>query len=202
MLGVKVREQEANGQGLNSFALQGVQGLVQRIFVQGDHDAAVGPDPLRHLGPQVTGHQRLHRGHAQVVAVLFQALAHLQQVSEPVGGDQPNLGPLALHQCVGGHGAAVDHHVGGRQKIFQRQIVSGGRVVEAGHQPFRGVVGRRGSLEITGRPAFLGDHKVGERATNVDADNVHGQLLSKTSFGLKTVILRRSRRVGKESRSD
>ena len=55
--------------------------------------------------------------------------------------------------------------------------MSGSRVIQTGHQALGRVVGRGGGLKIPGGLAFLGNHKVGECATNVDSNHVHGRLL-------------------------
>ena len=74
----------------------------------GDLDAAVGADALAHAEPALARHQLHRRRQAQVVAIVLQPLAHLEDVAMALGGEQADLGALALEQRVGGDRRAVD----------------------------------------------------------------------------------------------
>ncbi len=75
--------------------------------VQWHFDRAVVPHPLRHLDAQVARHQHRRLVGLQVVEVGPLLPADLQQVAEPVGGDQPGAHAAMLDQRVGRHGRAV-----------------------------------------------------------------------------------------------
>ena len=51
----------------------------------------------RCAGPAVRGDRRRH---AQVVAVVFQAFAHLDDIPVPLGRQQPHLGPLRSSRAL------------------------------------------------------------------------------------------------------
>ena len=57
-------------------------------------------------------HQRLGRRHAQVVAIVLEALAHLEHVAMALGREQPDPGTLALEQRIGRDRRAVDDPLG------------------------------------------------------------------------------------------
>ena len=170
---IQVREQEADGQGLRPLPHQVVQVLNQRGLVQRALHLAAGADALGDAHAQIAGGQRLNHGHAQVVAVLFEALPHLQQVAEAVGGDQADRGALAFHQRVGGHGGPVDHQVGVAQELVQRQPVGIGGVLQSGHDADGRVVGGGRGLEETWLSAFAGHDEISECTPDVYPDFVH-----------------------------
>jgi hypothetical protein len=61
------------------------------------------------------------RRHAEVVAVVFQTLAHFEDVTMSLGRQQPHLGPLTLQQGIGGDRRAVDDAFGfiqQRREVF------------------------------------------------------------------------------------
>ena len=62
-------------------------------------------------------HELLRRRHAQIVAIVLQALAHLDDVAMAFGGQQSDLGALVLEQGVGGHGGAMHDALGLREEF-------------------------------------------------------------------------------------
>jgi hypothetical protein len=85
---------------------------VERGLVERGLDAALGAEPLSHTETQLTGNERLRRRQAQIVAIVLQPFAHLDHVAMTLGGQQPDLGTLALDQRIGGDRRAVDDALG------------------------------------------------------------------------------------------
>ena len=104
MGGVEVREQETHRQRFGPLLDQVLQVFDQCGLVQRPFHHTVGANSFRDAYPQVTGRQRLGGRHPQVVPVLFQSLAHLQQVTETVGGYEAHPCPFPFHQRVGRDG--------------------------------------------------------------------------------------------------
>ena len=71
----------------------------------------------------------------------------------------------------------MDHQLGRSKELGQRQLVSAGCFLEAGHNAFRRVVRSLRRLEIAGRLTVLYHHEVGEGPSHIDADLEHGHLL-------------------------
>ena len=66
------------------------------------------PHALAHAEPQMARDQRHGRRQAQIVAVVLETLAHLEDVAVAFGGEQADLGALALEQRVGRDRRAVN----------------------------------------------------------------------------------------------
>ncbi len=93
---------------------------------------AVEAHPLGHVEPPRARHQGHGRRHAEVVAVVLEALAHLDHVAVPRGGQHADLRALALEQRVGGHRGAVHDEPGvgqqpGRGRCRARRPAGRGR---------------------------------------------------------------------------
>ena len=77
------------------------------VFIQRDFDRSVVTDAFRHLQPQVAADQGRRFVDLHVVQVGALLPADLQQIAEPVGGDQAGPGAAMLDQRVGRDGRAV-----------------------------------------------------------------------------------------------
>ena len=108
--------QVADRDRLDLFLLQHGDRGVERGRVERDLDPAVGAHPLAHRQAQPARHELLGRRHAQIVAVVLQPLAHLDDVAMAFGGKQAEAGALAFEQRVGRDGRAVHDAVGLRQQ--------------------------------------------------------------------------------------
>ena len=111
---VRIHEgkEKADGQRFDALFFKIIEGSFQVGLVELGVHGAVPLDALRHHGPEVARDQWLEGLGAEVVAVLFQPLPHLQQVAEAPGRYQANFSALALHQGVGSNGCAVNYAVG------------------------------------------------------------------------------------------
>ena len=136
---------------------------------------SVGAHALGHAKPQRARHELLRRRHAQIVAVVLQALAHLDDVAMAFGGEQADLGALVFEQRVGGDGGAVHDAFGLRKKLGGRQVQELGEMIQAGHHADRRIFGRGGDLRQRGVAGVIHCDEVGEGAADVDADLQHGR---------------------------
>ena len=161
MVGVEVREEKADGQGVDILSRERVQRACEGFFVERLFHRAIRPNALGDAKPQVARHQRLHRLHTQVVTVFLQALAHFEQVPKALGCDEADTRAFAFHQRVGGYRGAVYQHLGLGEQLFYRQVVGGGRLPEAAQHTFRRVRRGRCGLELAGRAAVLDHHEIG-----------------------------------------
>ena len=112
--GIEVGEEQTHGQGFYAFLLQRRECLRYRGLVKRRRHLAIPAHALWHAQAQVARHQRLNRGHAQVVAILFHALTHFEQVAKASGGEQANPGAFTFNEGIGGHRGAMDEQFGGR----------------------------------------------------------------------------------------
>jgi hypothetical protein len=148
----------------------------ERILIERRLDPSVGAQPLDDAEAQPARHQRFGRRLAQIVAVVLQTFAHLDDVAMARGRQQAELRALALDQRVGRHRRAVDDALGigeqGREIAAERLRQQAQPV----HDPF-GRIGRgRGGLGQD-RPAALVDRdEIGEGAADIDADADHDGL--------------------------
>jgi len=99
--------QEADGNRLDTFARQRRNRGLERGAIQGKLDAAIGAHALSHTEPPLSRHQLNRRRLPQIVAVVFQALAHLDDVAMSFCGEQAGSRPLVLNQRVRGHRGAM-----------------------------------------------------------------------------------------------
>ena len=88
MARVGVAVQEHDSHRLAASVQHGLSGSAHGAFVQRGQDAAIGVDPFGHFQPQIAAGQRLGELYEQIVDVIPLFRAHLQQVAEPLRGDQ------------------------------------------------------------------------------------------------------------------
>ena len=119
-------------------------------------------------------HQRLGRRLPEIVAIVLEPLAHLQDVAVPFGRQEPDAGALALEQRIGGDGRTVDDALGLNEQRVEADAEHRRQALEAIHDAQRRI-GRSGR-RLGERDAASGVKRdqVGEGAADVDADPVHG----------------------------
>ena len=164
---VGVGVQEGHAAGLGPGLQQGPGPLGRLAGIDLRQHRPVGQHPLGHLQAAVPGDDRLEVA-PQPPGAGPVASAHLQHVPEPLRGDQPDRGQLALEQGVGAHGGAVDDD-GRRGEAALRP-----GPVQPSEQPGHEAVGlpppgggRLGHPDLAG--ALVQDADVGEGAPHVDA---------------------------------
>ena len=168
--------QIAHRHRLDPLALQHRDRGGERSRIERRLDPAVAAQALAHAEPQPARNQLLGRRQAQIVAVVLQPLAHLDDIAMAFGGQQPDARPFALQQGVGRDRGAVDDALGvGQQRRavpaqpFRQQL-------QAVENPDRRITGGRRDL-FQGRPAEIVDrNKIGKGAADIDADAVHRSL--------------------------
>ena len=118
-------------------------------------------------------HQLLGRRHPQIVAVVLQTLAHLDDVAVPLGGQEPEPGALAFEERVGRDRRAVDDAVGRPEEGRAFEPEPPGQLREAVEDAERGVLRGRGHLGEHRRATLVDRDKVGKRPADIDPDAVH-----------------------------
>ena len=121
MARIAVGVQIAHRDGFDAGTFQRLDRGGERGAVERRLDRAVGAHALRHAEPQRARHELFRRRHAEVVAIVLQALAHLDDVAVALGGEQADLGALVLEQRVGGDRGAVHDALGLREQLAGRR---------------------------------------------------------------------------------
>ena len=170
-IGVQVADRHCFDAG----ALQRLDRGGERRTVERGLDRAVGAHAFRHAKSQRARHELFRRRHAEVVPVVLQALAHLDDVAVALRGEQADPGALVLEQCVGCDRGAVHDALGLREQGRRREVEEIGQAVEPGHHADRRVFGCRGDLCQCGAAGVIHRDQVGEGAADVDADLQHGR---------------------------
>src|SRR5712671_147754 len=165
--------QIADRDGLDLLALQDHDRRVERSGIERDFDPAVGAHPLADSEPQPARHQLFGRRHAQIVTVVLQPLAHLDDVAMALGRQQAEAGALVFEKGVGRDRRAVDDAVG---LVKQRGAVEPEPVrqkPQSVEHAERRVVRGRGHLRQCGNAGRVDRDEIGEGAADIDADAVH-----------------------------
>ena len=119
---IEIGMQEAHRDRGRAGFLDRGDGLVQRGLIEWNQDLAIRLEPLAHAKSQFARHQRLRRRRAQIVAVGLEALAHFDDVAMAFGGQQRDLGALALQQRVGRNRRAMNQAIGRSQHFRARDV--------------------------------------------------------------------------------
>ena len=139
----------------------------------GDLDAAIGPHALAHAEPPLARHQLHRRRHAQVVAIVLQALAHLDDVAMAFGGQQADLGALVLEQRVGRDRRAVDDALGARPASRRDRCPSASASrSRPSITPSDWSAGVEAALAMRDAALRIDRHEIRERAADIDADPI------------------------------
>ena len=163
---MRVGMEETNGHRLHPAVPQRRGQRGQLVIRERHRDPAVGEDSLRHLEPEVAGHERRHPGRDVEPVELLAALpGDLQHVPEAPRRDERGTGVPALDDGVGDD----------RRPVRDRARV-GSQRLEAGEHPASRGVGRRENLARADRPRpGLDGDEIGERPADVDPDaDAHG----------------------------
>ena len=166
----------ANRYRLDPFALQHSDRLVERSRIERDLDSAIAAHALAHPQPQPARDELLGWRQPQVVAIVLQALAHLDDVAMALGRQQPDARATTLQQGVGCDRGAVDDALGFGKQCRAASTKPLRQPVESVEHADRWVIGGRGDL-FQDRPAELIDRdEIGKGAADIDADAVHRSL--------------------------
>ena len=171
--GIAVGVQVADRDRADSRGAQPADRRLRRGLRERRLHAAVEAHPLGHVEPSRARHQRDGRRHAQVVAVVLEALAHLDHVAVARGGQHADLRALALEQGVGGDGGAVHDEPGVGQQPARSVPSSRGEQGEAVHHADGRVGGGGGGLGEAHAPRVVHPDQIGEGPADVDADAQH-----------------------------
>ena len=169
---IPIRVQIAHRDRFDPRLHQRRQARLERASVQRRRDRAVEAKTLAHAEPAHTRHQRHGRRHPQIVAIVLETLAHLDDVAVALGRQETDLGSLALEQRVGGDGGAVDDRFGLGEEPAQIRRQLCGQQRQAIDQADGRIRRRRGALGDRERALRVDRDQVGERAADVDADPV------------------------------
>ena len=173
VLGIAVGVQVADRDRVDTLASELCQGGGERAAAERDRHGAVEPHPLAHAEASRARHERDRRRHAEVVAVVLQALAHLDDIAVALGRQEPDASALLLQECVGDDRRAVDDRLRPRQEARHLEPELGREEAEPFHEPLGGIPRRRGALGDDDAPRAIHRGEVGEGAAHVDADPVH-----------------------------
>jgi len=169
---VPVRVEIADGDRLHPRLRERRDPRLEGAGAQRNRDRSVEAQSLADAQAAGTRYERDGRRHPQVVAVVLQPLAHLDDVAVPLGREKPDLRSFALEEGVGRDGGAVDDRVGlGEQPVEVRAELRR-QEPEPGDQPLGGVRRRRGALGDGEGAALVHRDEVGEGAADVDPDPV------------------------------
>ena len=167
VLRVGVGVEEAHHHAVHALAPDDSGEPPQPILVQRAVHGAVRPPPLRDLQPQRPLDQRLRMIEVDVVHLRPGLAADLEEVAEPVGGDQRDLAAAALDQRVGADGGAVGQagHAGRVERVRGQHFAD-----PVDDRPVRAFGGRRQLVQDGAVLAADRHHQIGERAADVDSD--------------------------------
>ena len=169
---IAVAVQEADRHRLDGFGPQPRDGVLERGRIERHATALPRRRRSRTPSRRCARHQRHRRRHAQVIAILLQAFAHLEDVAMAFGGEHAHLRALALEQRIGRDRGAVDDALGIAQQLAPRRAEPARQLVQPLEQAEPGIR-RRGRGLGAGRLSVRVDrHQVGEGAADVDADDV------------------------------
>ena len=117
-------------------------------------------------------HQRVGGALFGVVLPVAQPPPHVEQIAEPLGGQQGRLGPVTGQNRVRGDGGAVHDDAHASEKIRHVVAQRGGDLLQPAHHADFGLLGRRRRLVDRERAVRTRHPEVGERAADVNADPV------------------------------
>ena len=161
---------QADRDRVHPFGAEGLDGGAHVVERDRLDLAAVGADPPAHREAQIARHQHRRVGGAVVPRVLAQAAAGFEAVAEPGRRQQPDAPALALQQRVGRHRRAVQEERAVAEERREREPERFARLLQRRDRPRARILRHRRHLEHRRPPARVGDHEIGERAADIDAD--------------------------------
>jgi hypothetical protein len=161
--------EEADGDGLHAPAGQ-VRDLSPRLVeVERHEDPAVAARPLAELPAPVPRYEGLGEAEEEIVDVVALLDPHLERVPESPGGQEPQVGAVALDDGVGDEGGAVDEEA----DLAEGDPGRPAQLAEPGQRSDRGVLGRgEGLVDAKAACPRVEQDEVGERSADVEADAV------------------------------
>ena len=161
MIGIGVGINEAYGDCGAALLLEARDGGTGTLEIEREPRRAGRHHPLLHLEAAAARHERLRFLGEQIPDVAALLALEFQHVAKALGGDQPDIGTLALQDGVGGDRGSMDDCRDGGEIAIE--------LADRLHRAQR-LVGRGDGL---GHPdlAIGGDHdRIGEGAADIDPD--------------------------------
>ncbi len=181
VLGVEVREQEADGHRLDAGLTKRARGHPDTVLVQRlQYVACRRSDPLSNDHAVTPLHERARLpGNVLHDRVVLRPLmtSDVHDVSEALGRHEPALRPAVLEHGVRGHGGSMEDatDVG---RLDSRLATDLPQPVD---ERATGIVRCRTNLvDVHGAGLRVVEHEVRERAADVDADDAHATNLHRT----------------------
>ncbi|MCZ7659792.1 MAG: hypothetical protein M5U07_18885 [Xanthobacteraceae bacterium] len=165
---VEEREQEHDRDGSRTGRNQGIGGVGDRRLIESFEHLAGRADPLRHLMPHASRRQKGRRLgiERELVHLVTHLPPDLQHVAESLGGDDADLGALALQHGVGRDRGAVHE----ARDLVGRQAPLRLHALERFEHREARIAARGRDLHDPGGRAGPAYDDVGEGAADVDAD--------------------------------
>ena len=138
--GVQIADRDC----LDLFLAQHGNRGIERGRVERDLDPPVGAHPLADGEAQPARHELLGGRHSEIVAVVLEPFAHLDDIAMAFSGEEAEAGALAFEQRVGRDGRAMHDPVGLRQQRGTVEAEAGGELFETVEHADRRVLGGRG----------------------------------------------------------
>src|SRR5262245_30537359 len=168
--------QIADRNGFNTLVLQARNGRSKRVAVQGNVDSAIWANSLAHTDPALARHELYWRWLTQMVAVVFEAFPHLDDVAMPLCGQKADLCALALDKRVGGNRSAVDNPLGASQHRGAVNCQGLCEAIEPFHHAHRLITWSRRNFGLRDAARSVDANEIREGAAHIDADPEHAQL--------------------------
>src|SRR5205814_4373592 len=170
--------QIADRDRFDALALEHGDRSFERGWVERRVDAAIGADALTYRQAQPARHELLGRRHAEVVAVILQPLAHLDDIAVAFGGEETEPCALVFEERIRRDGRAVNDALGVAKQRGAVDPEAAGQLRKAFDHPKRGSLRRRRDFGERRQTALVDRDKIGEGAADIDADAIVHILLN------------------------
>ena len=180
--------QIADRDRLDALALEHGDRSFERGWVERRVDAAVGTDPLTYRQAQPARHELLGRRHAEVVAVVLQPLAHLDDIAVAFGGEETEPCALVFEERIRRDGRAVDDALGVAKQRGAVDPEAAGQLRKAFEHAKRGILRGRRDFGERRQTALVDRDKIGEGAADIDPDAIHASALDLADKSVSDVV--------------
>ena len=180
--------QIADRDRLDALALEHGDRSFERGWVERRVDAAVGANALAHRQAQPARHELLGRRHAEVVAIVLQPLAHLDDIAVAFGGEETEPCALVFEERIRRDGRAVDDALGVAKQRGAVDPEAAGQLRKAFEHAKRGILRGRRDFGERRQTAFVDRDKIGESAADIDADAIHASALDLADKSVSDVV--------------
>src|SRR5204862_1181529 len=136
----------------------------ERGWVERRLDAAVGANALTYRQAQPARHELLGRRHAEVVAIVLQPLAHLDDIAVAFGGEETEPCALVFEERIRRDGRAVDDALGVAKQRGAVDPEAAGQLRKTFEHAKRGILRGRRDFGERRQTAFVDRDKIGESA--------------------------------------